>query len=43
MKNCKLQEGFDFTKDESLLTRSYFLINTVSLWVKNVEYSHSDT
>ena len=27
MKNCKLQEGFDFTKDESLFTSSYFLIN----------------
>ena len=37
LKNCKLQEGFDFTKDGALLTSSYFFINTISLWVKNVE------
>ena len=37
MKKWKIQEGFDFTKDEALFTSSYFLINTVPLWVKNVE------
>ena len=37
MENCKLQKGFDFTKEEALFTSSYFLINTVSLWSKHVE------
>ena len=37
MENCKLQEGFDFTKDGALFTSSYFFLNTISLWVKNVE------
>ena len=37
MENCKLQEGFDFTKDGALFTSSYFFINTISLWVKKVE------
>ena len=31
MENCKLQEGFDFTKDGALFTSSYFFINTISL------------
>ena len=37
MKNCKLQIRFDFTKEEALFTSSYFLINPVSLWSKDVE------
>ena len=37
LKNCKLQERFDFTKEEALFTSSYFLINPVSLWSKHDE------